>query len=401
MKRNILLNTIGNLIYNLCQWLLTILVVRLSTNYENAGYLGLAMTTGSTYSAIALWGMRNYQISDVKNVFTDSEYFSSRIITCVLAYICCALGCIFGNSSYQILCIDVFMICRISEAFVDVLHGMDQKFERYDYIFLSMTFRGIFSVVIFSALFILSKNLVLAILVMSLFDMGWVLLYDLRKTSALSKLKVKFSKNIYKLLKDCAPIVVFTCLLSMVNLFPKNILQNLKGTNLLGVYTSMASPTLVVQLFASVALSPLIPKLSSYFYDKRKKEFRSLLNKMYVSLLGIAAITMLGAAVIGRWGLSLLYGKDILKYYDAFMPMILCTIGLAYVWILYAIVTALRKIKPMLIGMLIDFALVLIVSNPLINKWDLNGTNLVQIIAYGLYIPFLIILIERTYRKEL
>jgi hypothetical protein len=55
MKRNIVLNTAGNLIYNLCQWLLTILVVRLLSNYENAGYLGMAMTTGSTYFAITLW----------------------------------------------------------------------------------------------------------------------------------------------------------------------------------------------------------------------------------------------------------------------------------------------------------------------------------------------------------
>lgn len=401
MKRNIVLNTAGNLIYNLCQWLLTILVVRLSSNYENAGYLGLAMTTGSTYSAIALWGMRNYQISDVKNVFTDSEYLSSRIITCVLAYACCVLGCIFENSSYQILCIDVFMICRISEAFVDVLHGMDQKFDRYNYIFISMTSRGIFSVIIFSVLFVIFKSLALAILVMSLFDMGWVLLFDLRKTLSLSKMKVRFTKNIYQLLKNCAPIVVFTYLLSMVNLFPKNLLQNLKGTNLLGVYTSMASPTLVVQLFASVALSPLIPKLSQYFYDKRKKEFRGLLDKMYFSLLAIAVITMLGAGALGRWGLSILYGKDILRYYYAFMPMILCTIELAYVWILYAIVTALRKIKPMLIGMLIDFVIVLFISKPLINRLGLNGTNLVQIVAYGSYIPFLIILIERTYREEL
>lgn len=90
---------------------------------------------------------------------------------------------------------------------------------------------------------------------------------------------------------------------------------------------------------------------------------------------------MLGAAVLGQWGLSILYGKDILSYYYAFMPMILCTIGLAYVWILYAIVIALRKIKPMLIGMLIGFAIVLFIAKPLINRWGINGTNLVQILA--------------------
>ena len=401
MRRNIILNTAGNLIYYFCQWLLTIIIVRLSSNYVNAGYLGLSMTTGSAYSAIALWGMRNYQISDIKNVFSDKEYFTSRILTCVLAYICCAIGSIFGNSGYQIICIDAFMICRISESFVDVLHGMDQKYDRYDYIFLSMTIRGISSVILFTATFVITENLIFAILVMSLFDIGCALLYDLQKTSRLATIQVKFTKNIFKLLKECAPIVVFTFILSMINLFPKNVLQNLKGTNLLGVYTSMASPTLVVQLFASVALSPLIPKLSKYFYAKRIKDFRNLLNKMYLSLLAIAGVTLVGAALVGRWGLSLLYGKGILKYYGAFLPMILCTIGLAYVWILYAIVTALRKIVPMLLGMLVDFAIVLLISQPLISTYGLNGTNLVQIIGYGLYIPFLVIIIERTYKKQL
>lgn len=400
MKRNIVLNTLGNLIYNFCQWLLTILVVRLSSNYENAGYLGLAMTTGSTYAAIALWGMRNYQISDVKEMFSDKAYFSSRVITCILAYICCAVGCIFGNNGYQIICIDVFMICRISESFVDVLHGMDQKYDRYDYIFLSMTFRGIISVILFALVLVFTENLILAVLIMSLFDMLWVLLYDLRKTLKVTTIGFELSHDIFKLLRECAPIVIFTFLLSMINLIPKNILQNLKGTNLLGVYTSMASPTLVVQLFASVALSPLIPKLSQYFYDNRKKEFRNLLNKMYISLLAIAGITLFGVVLVGRWGLSLLYGKAILNYYYAFVPMILCTIGLAYIWILYAIVTALRKIAPMLIGMLVDFVIVVSISKPLISTLGLNGTNFVQIIGYGIYIPFLIILIERTYKRE-
>lgn len=401
MKRNIVLNTAGNLIYNLCQWLLTILVVRLSSNYENAGYLGLAMTTGSTYSAIASWGMRNYQISDVKNVYSDKEYYSSRVITCILAYICCAIGCVFGNNRYQIICIDVFMICRISESFVDVLHGMDQKYDRYDYIFLSMTCRGIISVIIFTLAFALSDNLALALFIMSLLNIAWVLLYDLRKTARLTTIRLELSNDIFRLLKECTPIVVFTFLLSMINLYPKNILQNLKGTNLVGVYTSMASPTLVVQLFASVALSPLLPKLSQYFYDKRKKEFRRLLNKMYLSLFAIAGLTLMGAVLVGRWGLSFLYGKSILRYYYAFMPMILCTIGLAYIWILNAVVTALRKIVPMLIGMLVDFVLVILISKPLISDFGLNGTNLVQIIGYGLYIPFLIILIEKAYKKQL
>lgn len=402
MKKNIALNTIGNLIYNVCQWLLTIIVVRLSSDYQNAGYLGLAMTTGSSFATIAQFGMRNFQISDVRNEFSGSEYVSSRVLTCIAAYICCLIGAIPGNNLYQILCIDTFMICRISESLVDVFHGMDQKYNRYDFIGVSMIIRGILSVGIFSVGLITTDSLLPTITIMSIADLLAVLIYDLRKTGSLEKIRlVKINRHIFILLKKCAPIVIFTFLLTLFNLIPKNVLQQVQGTNELGIYTSISSPTLVVQLFAQVALSPLIPVLSEYYLNNQKKEFSATLRKIYAALLIIAVFTIAAASLLGRWGLSLLYGKNILENYDIFMPLIFCTIGLAFVWILYAIVVALRQIKIMLIGMIVDFVIVVLISYPLIRVFGKNGASLVQIIGYGIYIPFLIIVTEMTYRKKL
>ena len=131
--KNIFYNTFGNIFYSFCQWLITIVVVYLE-NYEfgAAGILSLAMTTSSSFSAISLFSMRNYQISDSKGEFTQSQYVSSRIITCAAALIACIIYAIPGNNAFQVLCIAAFMLVRIAEGFADVLFGVDQLHNRYD-----------------------------------------------------------------------------------------------------------------------------------------------------------------------------------------------------------------------------------------------------------------------------
>ena len=133
MSKNILWNTIGSVFYSACQWVITIIVVHVAS-YEMAGYLSLAMTTSSSFSAISLFSMRNFQVSDVRGEYTSSQYVSSRIWTCIVAFVLCVVVSGLGNSQYQILCIMAFMLIRVSEALVDVMHGIDQKQERYDYI---------------------------------------------------------------------------------------------------------------------------------------------------------------------------------------------------------------------------------------------------------------------------
>ena len=90
MTKNIAWNTFGSVFYSACQWLITVLVVHLSS-YESAGYLSLAMTTSSSFSAISLYSMRNFQVSDVKGEYNCNEYVGSRIDTCILGFVCCAI----------------------------------------------------------------------------------------------------------------------------------------------------------------------------------------------------------------------------------------------------------------------------------------------------------------------
>jgi O-antigen/teichoic acid export membrane protein len=400
MKKNILWNTIGNFAYTFAQWLITILVVYIAS-YKEAGYLSLAMTTSSSFSAITLFSMRNYQVSDVTNEFSPSEYIGSRIVTCFAGFLCCIIGAIPGNNWYQRICIYAFMLTRVAESFSDVCQGEDQRFERYDLIGKSCLLRAITTIGSFFLIMSYSKNLFLSLMIMALCNFAIVFLFDWRKVNELEYVKpIIWNANINKLLKRCFPIVAFTFLLNLINLIPKNVLQKVMGTEILGYYSSMASPTLVVQVLASMIFTPFIPRIANAYNYNDKNAVKRMLKKTYLFLLLTAIVSVIGGMAIGKIGLRILYGTELLKYYNYFFLIILCTVMLAAVWILYSIAVAMRKIKEIIIGMIISFAVMTATVFPLTIRFGMNGTSLAQIVGYGIFLQFVIIIFGRSLRDE-
>lgn len=395
IKVNIFWNTFGSIFYSACQWLLTIIIVRV-LSYEAAGYLSLAMTTSSSFSAIALFSVRNYQVSDVAGEYSSGIYVGSRLLTSVAALVCCFLSSLFIKSSFnQFLCIMAFMLIRLAEAIADVLHGINQKYERYDYIGISYIMRGIITVVSFSALLIISENLPLTLLVVAILNFIIVLVFDWWKTYSIDHFEIIIKdEKIWKLIKKCAPIVISTFLLSLENLIPKSILQIEYGAEHLGIYSSIASPTLVVQVFASVVFGPFLPVVSIIIYNGEKDKFKVMMHKVYLACIGMSIAVTFGAILLGRLGLQILFGKDILQYYSIFIPIVWCTILTGIVWILSSIVVALRKIKTLLWGMVLDFIICTVLSLYIIRYMGMNGVSVVQIVALIIYIVFMIVICE-------
>ena len=400
--KNVFYNTFGNIFYSFCQWLITIVVVYLE-NYEfgAAGILSLAMTTSSSFSAISLFSMRNYQISDTKGEFTQGQYVSSRIITCAAALVACIIYAIPGNNLFQILCIAAFMLVRIAESLADVLFGVDQMHDRYGLICLSCTLRGIMTAGSFIAVMRMTHNLVLTLFTMAVLNLLIVVIIDVRMTFKLEKIIIKLKdKLLIKLFKQCLPLVVFTFLLSLVNLIPKQVLNMVQGEDALGVYSSIASPTLVVQVFASVAFAPFIPKLAQLLEQKEYDKFLKIQRFTYIGLAVLAGVVLAGAALLGRPALFLLFKEDILEYYDLFIPIVCCTILLAGVWVIDAIVVTVRRLKILLIGMAVDFVILCLITYPCISTYGQNGTSYAQIIALGLLLPFMAGICEYDIHKR-
>ena len=129
-----LFNSVGSMFYLVCQWLTTVLVVQLSS-YADAGNLSLAASITNVFYTISTFGIRIFQVSDIENKYSTSFYVTTRLVTCLASLVLCT-GFVLLNASYsveQMLCIIIYMAFRLSESFVDVLQGIQQKEQRMDY----------------------------------------------------------------------------------------------------------------------------------------------------------------------------------------------------------------------------------------------------------------------------
>lgn len=61
LRQNTIYNAVGSLAYQGFQWLITVLVVLLSSDYANSGVLAYAMTVGNMFSSIAIYSTRAFR----------------------------------------------------------------------------------------------------------------------------------------------------------------------------------------------------------------------------------------------------------------------------------------------------------------------------------------------------
>ncbi|MDO4287872.1 MAG: hypothetical protein Q4C55_01675, partial [Eubacterium sp.] len=88
VKENMIWNSIGSFLYLFGQWLLTIVIVHLS-GYGDAGILSLAMSLTNMFYCIAIYGIRNYQVSDINEKYSSDIYVTTRLLTSILAFLVC------------------------------------------------------------------------------------------------------------------------------------------------------------------------------------------------------------------------------------------------------------------------------------------------------------------------
>lgn len=347
-RKNLLLYTIGSLVYYVGQWLTTVLIVRLS-GYEMAGLLSLAMSVVAAPAIVSLFNVRSYQVSDISGQYLNRTYLRSRLYTNILSYLSCLVmvfaGGYEGQKAFVIL---LYMCYKLSEGYADVYYGIEQRYERLDYAGNSMMIRGVGAVVLFVAGYLLSDSLSVCIVLMTVFSFLVVFFYDRRKTSCWLQQEwgVEIPKNAVKsLLVTCIPLAVVAFLNNLSINLPKMALERVFGSEVMGLYSSVASPTVVVQLAATTIFAPFVPRLAVCFQNGDKTGFWGIVRRFLLMFGLLSGVCLAGAALLGEWGLVLLYGEEIAKSAYLLVPIVGISILIAINASLFSVCTLLREIR--------------------------------------------------------
>ena len=385
MRRNVVLNTAGNLIFFACQYLTNLLVVWLG-GYEDAGYLATAMTVANVALSFSCYGMRTYQVSDLAGTYSDHTYLQSRGITIMAAMVLCG-GFVAVNdySALQSWIILAYTAYRLIEADVDVWHGFLQKAERMDLVGISFGVRGILSAVSFSAGLFITKNLLITICLMLALNLAYAVLADRRQGAACADLNAVGQKGVFSLLWVCAPLAVYSFLNTAIGSVPKYYCERLLGTVSMGYFNSIFAPVAIIQVGATYLFVPFITTFARLWNEKNTRGFLKGVAVAAGLLAALCAVGMPAVALLGEFALSILYyGRpEILEYAGLLYPLVAATCLTTFALILCHLLTIMRKMHALIIGNLCGIAASVLASPFLIEHFGLQGTALANLAAVG------------------
>ena len=401
-----LFNTVGALIYYVCQWFMQVVIVHIS-GYEKAGILSLTFTITAAPAVIGLFNVRNYQVSDVDGEYTRAVYLRSRTITNILSFVICAVMVLAGGySSEKAVVILLFMLFKISEGYADVYYGIEQRWGRLDVTGISQAVRGILIIAAFVLTMILTDSLALGMIAIAAVSMLVILVYDIPFTKKLgldqeADAALKDQKNaVWTLLRICVPLaLVGFCNTLSVHL-PKIMLEYFHGSEIMGYYNSVASPTLVVQLAATTIFAPLIPPLTESFRNGRLDEFLATLKKFFLFVLALSILCLVASKLLAKWGLELLFGESIDPYIWLFVPVIFATIMIALNVVLTSICTLMRIITAQYIVGIVGIIASILAALICVKQFSMIGVVYAQIIAVGIQCILQIILIYNKIKNR-
>ncbi len=394
---NIFYNSFGTIFYYGCQWLTTLLVVRIS-GFEDGGNYSLAMTFTAAFAIMALFNTRQYQVSDVTGEYSDRTYIRSRFIAMAISFAVCFAGLFFNAyTPYQWGVILLYMLFKCGEAWIDVYHGIDQKNGRMDYICYSYIFRGFFMIAGFCGVLYLTKNLVLAIGSITLLTFLTAFFYDRRMAERfIAKDGAANRADVKKLMFAMLPLVLVAVTNNLSISFPKYFLERFYDETVLGYYSSVATPSMIVQVGASTIFIPLITPLADRLKENDKKGFLEILKKVALVFAGLSVLALIVSALFGEWFLVLLFQEEIRPYTYLFVPIIISTLLISVNAALFPVCTVLREIKGQLAVGIGGIVSSVAASAVLIRRYCMDGVVVSLLITLAIQI---IIEIYCVYRK--
>ncbi|MDO4484839.1 MAG: hypothetical protein Q4C54_10590 [Clostridia bacterium] len=253
-----------------------------------------------------------------------------------------------------------------------------------DYVGISFILRAITSLGSFVGMMLLTHNIVYAFLTMSVTTFAVIFLFDWPTVKRLTDFKLKADFSASKtLLKEAIPLVLNASLLTLLTTIPRYFLEYYMGTELMGIYGSIATPAVVIQAGCSFIYTPLINPLTDRFREKNYKGFLSTVGKAFLFVCAMVAVVIAGAALLGRWGLNLLFGADILPYAGYLIPVLMTCFCSAMIYFFEVPLTVIRRLKQMTVIHIIAVAMTTVCSMLLIPRMGIDGMNLAMYLCAG------------------
>ena len=360
------------------QSVIFLMILTRTVGLVQSGIFTIAYANANLFLNIGKYGMRNYQVSDVKNEFDFKEYLLSRWVTTIVMIIIFLLyviyiGHINSYSFEKSQCIIWMCLFKVPDSMEDIYYGDYQKKGRLDIASKAMTIRMLFTIILFSVLAVITNNLLLTLIISTCATSAIAVIFILWTYPLFKDSTTKRKKNIVKLLKNCFPVFLSAFLAFYIGNAPKYAIDSQLTDELQACYGFIAMPVFVIGLLNSFIFNPILFRISCLWNDKKIQEFIRNVFIQVVIVAGITLMCMAGAYVIGIPVLSIIYNTNLSPYKMELIVLLLGGGFLGITGVLTAIITIMRYQKVLMMGYGIVSIIAMLFSDVVVERYKMMG----------------------------
>lgn len=399
IKKNFLWNTIGTSLNAFNSLFYMIIVTRIN-GVNDAGIFTFAFSTACLFYVIGIYSGRSYQVTENDKKISDSDYFYTKIITCMIMILISILNCFINQYSiYKISVIMFLVLYKSIEAFSEFTYAVIQKNDELYKVGKSMFYKSLFSLLLFLLLDILTKNILVSEISIIVVNIIIVLLYDfpnLKQTKF--QLKEINRNGIINLLKKGFCAFMFTFLtLYVINASKYAIDGNLED-KFQTVFGIILMPATILSLFAQFIIQPFVLKMKNLL-NSNYIDFLILIIKISVFIFIIGILIIMIAYPFGTPILSLLYGINLKEYTIDLIVILIGAIFYSLTMVFSTALTTMRYTFNQMIIFAITSIITMFLSNYLVINSKIYGASIAYMISMFILLVLYIIIFIISYKK--
>lgn len=403
-KKNVLWNMIGTT-FNAFNSLFFMMIVTRINGLKSSGVFTLAFSLACLLCLIGGYEGRVYQVTDVKNEYSDVEYIVHRIITCVIMMVIVIFYCfIMKYDAYKFIVTVSLCLMKCFEVFSDVFYGVLQKDDKLYIVGISLFLKSVFSVVAFIAFDLITKNLLISCLILDLVWLILFLVYDLPKSKCIIKKDSYSFSNVLRLFKT--GFFSFAILFLSVYLVnaQKYALDGVVEESLQAIFGMILMPATIISLAGQYLLQPILNTMANLYSNGEKKEFNKIVFKALLLIVTFGVVCVIGAYILGIPVLNILYSVHIDDYKLHLLIIIFGAILYSMSTLLSAALTTVRYTFVQFIVFSISSVIAFVISRILIGQFSIYGAAIAYLIIMAcqfiLYVIIYIVIMKKIDFKE-
>ena len=314
---------------NAVQSVIILIFITRFAGIEEAGVFSIAYAIGVLLQMFATYGVGNFQITDVREKYSFSDYFWNRSITVFVSLALLALYCVLkalsgDYSAEKTLIVLLIGAWKLVDSTENVFYAMFQQKGRLDIGAKCYTIRMTASMILYCALLAAGIGFASSTVITVAFSIAFAFILVKKKLHLFNVRILRPCKDtLLSLFRVCLPLCIGTTLANYIGNAPKYVIDQYMDDTAQAYFGYIMMPAFVILVLSNFIYQPVIRDFGVLWSEGKTREFLLKCVKMCAAIGGITALVLLGGYCLGIPVLSLIYGVDLDDYTAEFMVLLL------------------------------------------------------------------------------